>query len=812
MGKIGEMIVALGADNANLKKGMKESENIISSTMNVISSMKAELATFGSLATPLVAIKSWAAAVNDLEDKTNLAAESASELLAIGQYVGLSTEDMAMSLSKMSKTAMTAAQSIQTASQSGTESTDVFTKFGIQILDTNGKLLSAEQIFDNVTTKHREMANGLEKTAMEMEIFGRSGAKLNDMLNLSKTEMDNVRNVAQKAGLVLSHDVTQAFEDAEFRGNLAALSIKGIATSIGAQMLPEFKELTGKMQEMSEEFAQLDDDTKRNIAVLLEAAGGVALLSVGWRGLVYLSAPVISAINGISAAYDVLTASAVAAEIAVGGLVLALAAVVATKAYNDFQHYKNGGKFEYDDLGNVTQVEGSADPMPNGSSGSSDDWDLHKEGFDMYDDDLGRKDTTPGNLPFSTSGDGGSTKTPKAPKATKNIQDSIDDITDAWNKMNKTISDSTLTGNAAEIANLSQTAINSIEGVGDKWKKLSLDYSKLSEDDKATFLKNLDDKKIAYEIDGDDQLTFTANTLTEQQAIYKKYYQDLENRHKSCKDIMADIDAAYQENSLAKLQEALTAENAIRLNDYTAQQSMMDTWKEAFLAAHQTTADLVSWIYSTLFNGLSTALSDILTQTQTIGDAIKTLGTSLIKVIADFYAKQLAGIIVTQLMGKKTADKQLDSDVANGAATAAAWWPAAVARSLATAGGNAAPAILGMTATSAAAAALNATLSGITGNKDGGFINGSGTATSDSNLRWLSNGEYVMRASAVRNIGVSNLENLNNGGALPTAIVSGGGISAVATLNNYGDINNGSDLEDLYDEFNSLIGAAIRGA
>ena len=161
MGKIGEMIVALGADNANLKKGMKESENIISNTMNVISSMKAELATFGSLATPLVAIKSWAAAVNDLEDKTNLAAESASELLAIGQYVGLSTEDMATSLSKMSKTAMTAAQSIQTASQSGTESTDVFTKFGIQILDTNGKLLSAEQIFDNVTTKHSEMANGL---------------------------------------------------------------------------------------------------------------------------------------------------------------------------------------------------------------------------------------------------------------------------------------------------------------------------------------------------------------------------------------------------------------------------------------------------------------------------------------------------------------------------------------------------------------------------------------------------------------------------------------------------------------------------
>ena len=47
--------------------------------------------------------------------------------------------------------------------------------------------------------------------------------------------------------------------------------------------------------------------------------------------------------------------------------------------------------------------------------------------------------------------------------------------------------------------------------------------------------------------------------------------------------------------------------------------------------------------------------------------------------------------------------------------------------------------------------------------KDGGFIAGAGTSTSDSIPAMLSNGEYVIRASAVRNIGVPTLNALNTG-------------------------------------------------
>ena len=44
----------------------------------------------------------------------------------------------------------------------------------------------------------------------------------------------------------------------------------------------------------------------------------------------------------------------------------------------------------------------------------------------------------------------------------------------------------------------------------------------------------------------------------------------------------------------------------------------------------------------------------------------------------------------------------------------------------------------------------------------GGFVSGPGTPTSDSIPAWLSNGEYVIKASAVKNLGVGFLDAINN--------------------------------------------------
>jgi hypothetical protein len=54
-------------------------------------------------------------------------------------------------------------------------------------------------------------------------------------------------------------------------------------------------------------------------------------------------------------------------------------------------------------------------------------------------------------------------------------------------------------------------------------------------------------------------------------------------------------------------------------------------------------------------------------------------------------------------------------------------------------------------------------LSVIGGKATGGQIIGPGTGTSDSILSWLSNGEYVIKASAVKSLGLDTLNTLNTG-------------------------------------------------
>lgn len=90
-----------------------------------------------------------------------------------------------------------------------------------------------------------------------------------------------------------------------------------------------------------------------------------------------------------------------------------------------------------------------------------------------------------------------------------------------------------------------------------------------------------------------------------------------------------------------------------------------------------------------------------------------------------------------------------------------------------------------------------------TGYATGGYISGPGTGTSDSIPALLSNGEYVIRADAVRKLGKRHLDMLNRGIPIPR-FADGGMVGTVASLDtsprNLGslDINLGSDVFQVF--------------
>lgn len=216
-----------------------------------------------------------------------------------------------------------------------------------------------------------------------------------------------------------------------------------------------------------------------------------------------------------------------------------------------------------------------------------------------------------------------------------------------------------------------------ITSIQSKWQGYSNDFAAMTEKQKQVFLKALDDEGVAYEVMENGRLSFAKAIHQQEQAEFEKLMDNETAYFAQAKDIQADLEEAKNQASMEKLEAVLSDSNAIRLNDYEAQKSMMETYQEAFLAAHATTAQMVASLYSTAFSGLSTAMTDFIMGTKSLSSAFTALGKSMIQVVVEFYAKQLAGMLTNNAMAKSQASAATAQTAAQGASMAAALGPAA---------------------------------------------------------------------------------------------------------------------------------------
>ena len=233
-------------------------------------------------ATATKAAVEWGQAVNDIVDETGMADQEAARLLGTMNIVGVTSGEAAAALAKLAKSVEAAAKAQQAAARAGKDSEDVFTKFGIAITDSSGQMLSYSQIMSNIQDVHGKMQDGLQKTALEMAIFGKAGYKMNDFLNLSKQQMAEYTQKIDKMGLAIND--SQKYEDFNRQMNELSLALKGIAVTLTGDSLPALSQFIGKLTELS---AWMKD----NQAVLDELRG------VAGAGLEVMAYPFVKSLE-----------------------------------------------------------------------------------------------------------------------------------------------------------------------------------------------------------------------------------------------------------------------------------------------------------------------------------------------------------------------------------------------------------------------------------------------------------------------------------------------------------------------------------
>ena len=91
--------------------------------------------------------------------------------------------------------------------------TNAFQKLGISTVDTSGKQKDFNSILFEVADKFKEMPNGIEKNALALELFGRSGQSMVKVLNLGSEGIKDLEAQADKLGLTLTSQNIAAVND-----------------------------------------------------------------------------------------------------------------------------------------------------------------------------------------------------------------------------------------------------------------------------------------------------------------------------------------------------------------------------------------------------------------------------------------------------------------------------------------------------------------------------------------------------------------------------------------------------------------------
>ncbi len=159
-------------------------------------------------------------------DKTGVPVEDLARLRYAAEQSGVGFDQLRMSLARMSRTAYD-------ASQGTGEAARAYQALGVSVTDASGNLKGGQALFTEVAEALRRVENPTQRSALAMQIFGRSGAELLPLLNKGAAGIDELAQRAEKLGLVMSEQAARDAERFKDAINDVKLASKGVVVAIG---------------------------------------------------------------------------------------------------------------------------------------------------------------------------------------------------------------------------------------------------------------------------------------------------------------------------------------------------------------------------------------------------------------------------------------------------------------------------------------------------------------------------------------------------------------------------------------------------
>ena len=320
----GTIRIATNIDIKNLQSQLEQMKSDIKKTSDDskkdIAQIGAQFAAVAASAAVLVkAVQSIGSTIDAFAQKSDridkvsqslgLTRETFQELDYAFKQNGASLDNFGMGMKSL--------QEITTKAASGSKT--AFDKLGISVKNANGTLKSQDQILTETLSAFNNMQQGVEKSSLATDIFGRSAQELMPVLNQESGSIDDLRTRAHDLGLVLSNEDVDA--GVKFGDTVSDMkdAFSALAQSAFAPFLKLLTDIAKKITDIITWFN--NGSTAANV---IKAA--IISITAAAAGLITVFMIMPTAVTAIATAFKILTAAM--ASNPIGAIAVVITAVL----------------------------------------------------------------------------------------------------------------------------------------------------------------------------------------------------------------------------------------------------------------------------------------------------------------------------------------------------------------------------------------------------------------------------------------------------------------------------------------------------
>lgn len=242
-----DLLMRTGAFETDTKRAEKRLADLRKEAEKIGVAIGAAFAVVGTTAVALVKHSIDAAdATSKLAQQTGTTVEELSALTYAAKLADVSQEELGSALVKLTK-------NMSEAANGSGDAAEAFKLLGISVKNSDGSLKGADKVLGELADKFAGFEDGPEKTALALALFGKSGASLIPLLNGGAEGLKEMREEAEKLGLIISEETGKNAE--AFNDNLTKLgeAVNGVGNRFAADLLPMLVDASGKFVDLAKD-------------------------------------------------------------------------------------------------------------------------------------------------------------------------------------------------------------------------------------------------------------------------------------------------------------------------------------------------------------------------------------------------------------------------------------------------------------------------------------------------------------------------------------------------------------------------------